>query len=357
MSFKSSTAGISGSITSSANNFDLIRLFAATQVALYHAIAHLKVDGPWSEILHVFPGVPIFFFISGFLIYQSWENIKSDKTTIFVTNRVLRLFPALYVCFALSVASIVVNGYLSTADLTSPNFVKWAVAQLTMGQFYNPDFLRGYGNGVLNGSLGTISVELQFYILTPVLYFILRRSTGAFFLLAAALAVLNIVNSQINDREAMAGKLFAVSFIPWVWMFMVGAYLSTNKILQKTIIKTGWVTLLGIYLPLHALSLYLDLGVGNSIHPLSFLILSCIVLKAAYTYPTLSNKILKRNDVSYGVYIYHMPIVNFFLHNGLVGWAYCGISIMLSFVFAAISWSVIEKPALKLKKVALRTNP
>lgn len=36
-------------------------------------------------------------------------------------------------------------------------------------QFYNPDWLRGFGTGVLNGSLWSIPVELQYYVLLPFL--------------------------------------------------------------------------------------------------------------------------------------------------------------------------------------------
>ncbi len=61
------------------NNFDLIRLFAAFQVALVHVFHIMEIETAWvgSFILHLlylFPGVPIFFFISGFLISRSYEN-------------------------------------------------------------------------------------------------------------------------------------------------------------------------------------------------------------------------------------------------------------------------------------------
>ena len=51
------------------NNFDLIRLFAASQVAITHASEHLGFNHPIIDAIAFLPGVPIFFFISGFLIY------------------------------------------------------------------------------------------------------------------------------------------------------------------------------------------------------------------------------------------------------------------------------------------------
>ena len=77
------------------NNFDLIRLCAALQVAVFHTAVYMDVGSVWVHYLGYFPGVPIFFFISGFLIYQSYNNIRANKLKTFFTNRVLRLYPAL----------------------------------------------------------------------------------------------------------------------------------------------------------------------------------------------------------------------------------------------------------------------
>ena len=60
------------------NNFDLVRLFAAFQVALNHSIKHLKVgDGVFvavNDLLKLFPGVPIFFFVRKYFKLDRLEN-------------------------------------------------------------------------------------------------------------------------------------------------------------------------------------------------------------------------------------------------------------------------------------------
>jgi len=53
-------------------------------------------------------------------------------------------------------------------------WAKWILAQLSVAQFYNPGFMRSYGTGILNASTWTISIELQFYILVPLIYAALR---------------------------------------------------------------------------------------------------------------------------------------------------------------------------------------
>ena len=77
------------------NNFDLVRLLAALQVAVVHALMHLKPTGSFVHIaragLELFPGVPIFFVISGLLISKSYE--QSDSIRDYYRNRCLRIFP------------------------------------------------------------------------------------------------------------------------------------------------------------------------------------------------------------------------------------------------------------------------
>jgi peptidoglycan/LPS O-acetylase OafA/YrhL len=58
------------------------------------------------------------------------------------------------------------------------------------------------------------------------------------------------------------------------------------------------------------------------------------------------------NDLSYGIYIFHMPIFNFYLAMGLMINTVTFLAVCLSVVFVAfLSWKYVEKPALKLKKV------
>ena len=58
------------------NSIDLIRLVAASQVLLGHGMKYLpgaQID--WlGYIIDVLPGVPLFFFLSGFLIFRVLEQ-------------------------------------------------------------------------------------------------------------------------------------------------------------------------------------------------------------------------------------------------------------------------------------------
>ena len=107
------------------NNFDLIRLFAASQVAITHTASHLGVENSVLSILSMFPGVPIFFFVSGYLIYGSYEQSSKNPNTNFnfFMKRFLRLYPALWLCFVLSILSTWASGYLSKVDFSIVDFI------------------------------------------------------------------------------------------------------------------------------------------------------------------------------------------------------------------------------------------
>src|SRR5437868_159740 len=114
------------------NNFDLIRLAAALQVAINHAAAHFNVDGWGARVIAVtglFPGVPVFFFISGFLISRSFE--KNPILGDFFLNRILRVYPGLAACFALSLAAVWWVGYFDTITVTDSKIGLWIAAQLS----------------------------------------------------------------------------------------------------------------------------------------------------------------------------------------------------------------------------------
>lgn len=339
------------------NNFDIIRLFAAAQVAISHTANHLNIKLPAVfSILEYFPGVPIFFFISGYLIYQSFSNIKEKKLETFFINRFLRLYPALFFCFGVTLISLFTSGYLETQNFNSKDFATWAFTSLTFFQFYNPDFLRSYGVGAINGSLWTISVELQFYILTPLLFLLYTRYKKISISIGFIFVLVNLANTFLNDKDSIVAKLIIVSFAPWFCMFMLGAYISTNKNLQAKILSFNPLVYLALYIATYFFASEYHLGTGNNINFISYILLCLLIFRLAYTNPALSYQVLRGNDVSYGIYIYHMPIVNLWLFLKIQGTTISFVTAILSTIcMAFISWYLIEKPSLKLKKIALRS--
>lgn len=345
------------------NNFDLIRLAAALQVAITHALPHFIPEARDSyvlEFIELFPGVPIFFFVSGFLISRSFE--QNSNLGEYAINRVLRIYPGLAACFAVSLLTIALTGYFGVVRPAASQFVPWILAQLTCLQFYNPDFMRGYGVGVLNGSMWTIVVELQFYVLVPVLYGLLRvnersrrRSNGVLAALIGVFWVANVlyVRGESHHASELIFKLLGVSFLPWFYMFLVGVLFQWNCQRLLSRLRGSWaIALVLAYCVLAVLgNRLLGLNLGNTLSLPLFLALATCVFAAAFLQPGLSDRLLRRNDISYGVYIYHMPMVNLALALGLGGstWGFLG-ALCATLACAVGSWTLIEKPALRWKR-------
>jgi peptidoglycan/LPS O-acetylase OafA/YrhL len=337
------------------NNFDLIRLIAAAQVALVHGVEHLGIRLPAHEItlrvLECFPGVPIFFCVSGFLISASWQRSAGFRD--FFTNRILRIFPALWLCFALSVALIAATGYFAKG-VPHKDFAIWTVAQITFLQFFNPAFLRDWGDGVVNGSLWTIPVEMQFYLLTPLIVGLYLRWRAVFWIAVGVFVATNLIHTHVLASTAdwdMLRKLAAVTFAPWVYMFMLGAAANMAWGRLRPVIEGRFAYWLSAYAVVVVSSLFIDLGAtGNHIALPWAVILIGVTLSAAFTRPELAELCLRRNDISYGLYIFHMPIYNFAIEMGWLrnGWSWAVFASV--FVVAALSWNFMERPALRLKR-------
>lgn len=350
------------------NNFDLIRVLASLQVVLIHGIEHLDLlpnlvgfnRNVWI-VLGAFPGVPIFFFISGFLISRSYE--RDHNLGRYILNRFLRVYPGLWVCFGVSIVSVI--AFSSQTIIREPlfEFCVWAIAQVTVFQFYNPSFMRSYGVGVLNGSLWTIPVELQFYAAVPVIYkafglLIRRRTIFLLFLTFTFFSISTFVYKLIDTSpELLAHRLLQVTLLPYFWIFLLGVIAQRNWSAISVYFIDRW------YLWMLAYTFTLIMGnwfgfaiTGNRQNPLVVLVLLGLTLSIAFSFRTKSKIILQDNDLSYGLYIYHMIVINSMISLGFTGdWFHLLFACFFSFVLACLSWRFVEQPSLRLKPSAVRS--
>lgn len=306
-------------------------------------------------MLKIIPGVPAFFFISGLLVCAAYERTRQLGNFVFFKNRMLRIYPALWVCVAVSSSVVLISGYLSTQKFSISHFIFWVFGQATIFQFYNPEFMRSFGVGVLNGALWTIAVELQFYILTPLLYFLLVRCRGWLALIFVLSLTLNVYFIFYLDWSLLYVKVIYASFVPWLYMYVCGflvAYYREYLFLVAEQVKLRWIVC-GYVFSMLFLGSYVT-NAANSINPISFVLLAACLIKLSTIKLPTQNRLLvfiAQNDFSYGIYLYHMPILNFLL---FFGWFSVIENLFLAYLsvicVAIISWFLIEKPVLKYKQ-------
>jgi peptidoglycan/LPS O-acetylase OafA/YrhL len=338
------------------NNFDLLRLFAALQVFIIHMAGHLKVDlGIFGVVLRYFPGVPIFFTISGFLITMSYCKSKSIKQ--FFYNRFLRIFPALWMCIFLTVISILCFRGITFHALFSKDVMFYILGNLTILQAAHiPDAIKSWGIGSLNGSLWTIPIEIQFYIFIPMVFFLLKKIPILFKLLFFGICSYTI-NRILSINVSTKAEVFVyITVVPFLFYFMYGSivYLLWEKIKKYIenrlffwmILYFIYITVFGILLKLYTPSYY-----PNFFEFISSLLLSMMIFSIAFSHNHLSNKLLHGADISYGVYLYHMPVINIVLNSFHNYQSYYIIIIFIVVIFfGCMSWFFIEKPMLLLRR-------
>ena len=228
----------------------------------------------------------------------------------------------------------------------------WFIAHASILQFYETDIFQGFGFGELNGSLWTISVVIQFYILTPFIYYFLKNSSKEkLILFIFFFLTINILNSFFNDRSTFFLKLLSNSFAPWLYMFVVGAMVYKSKKILNIIIKIPYF--IGISLLLIFYFLTKDYGWGNDINPIVFFLIVVLLVKFAYMRLSFLKE-LKGIDISYGIYIFHMPVFNYLKYKNFGQYEIIIFGFLITLLFSLISWFIVEKPFLKSKKYSLR---
>lgn len=305
-------------MTTHSNNFDfrdncfnLIRYFAALQVLIGHANTHLQLNLPefFTSFISFFHGVPIFFGLSGYLIWNSVNKIPDFKT--YFKKRILRIYPELWLSVLLSLICILIfyHDYVVLTDLAVFTFT-----QSTVLQFWTPDSLRGYGCGTPNGALWTIGVIVQFYICIYALNKLFRKRGKLWWGIVLFIALATDITFpyvQSMFPHVIFAKLYSQTIIPYAFLFLIGCFICEYKhVLIPILKKTWWIFGLISIIPM---IINWDIPGSYGIIRSTFLII-CII-GMGYALPKLEIKI----DFSYGIYLFHMIVINVLIALNLKG--------------------------------------
>jgi peptidoglycan/LPS O-acetylase OafA/YrhL len=328
------------------NNFGLLRLVMALAVVVSHAFS--VTDGrveqePWFQTTGFTLGehaVNGFFAISGFLVTMSFVRRGWRD---YVVARFLRIAPGLIA--ATLVVALVLGGLMTTLDrsayFSDPRL--WRFITGTLTTFKSAAALPGvFESNPLPFPLGTVwtlKYETLCYlgVLAAGLAGLLARPRLA---LAAMLALtLAVVLREVMAPHGSKGTETALR-LPLIFLAGGVVYLYREKVpLSLPLLAVALLALVPLsFTPLYKAALYLVTAWG------------VLVLALA---PALTRRSIEPPaDLSYGVYLYGWPVQQALhaLYPSLGAVTLLWPSLAATFVVAALSWYLVEKPALGLKR-------
>jgi len=329
-------------VSSTMNNkncFDFLRFFFAANILLAH-ISELSQNKSLyflSNFSNAIIGIKGFFIISGFLVAKSYVNTPSLKT--YFIKRAKRILPAYVVVILLSVfvfayfTSYSLSEYFSA--LATYKYLGWNLIFMNFMQPCLPGLFENNLICAVNGALWTLKIEEGFYLILPLIFYIIRK-TKKTFLVLISLYVLSLLYWFVMDyfnKPVLAKQLpgYLSYFVSGIFIFLNFEFIMLHKIK------------LFILSILFLVAYYFSVPQTNLFYPAAF---GTIVIIFAYNFKWFNN-FGKYGDFTYGLYIYHFPVIQLFRQYNLFEkynpFIIALAVILVSLLFAVLSWFIVEK--------------
>ncbi|RMH67550.1 MAG: hypothetical protein D6683_17795 [Actinomyces sp.] len=327
---------------------DGLRGLAVAAVVAYHLEPDMVPGG--------YLGVDLFFVLSGYLItsllLEEWASRGRVDLAGFAARRVRRLFPALVLLVPIVVALEAVAGDPGLLDQTRRH------ALATLGYVANW-VLVGDGDSYFDAVSGpspfrhawSLAVEEQFYLVWPALILLSARVAGrrGVTLAAVAVAGASLVAMAVHADPTAPGRAYygtdARLFEPLVgavgalvlplgaarprWLAAPGTAALVAWVVTVLVVDDTWT---GFYrggaLLVSLLGLVLLLGAG----------------RGWGARLSTWGPLVALGVVSYGVYLWHWPLIVLFDQRGWSGWRLDLVVVPATLAVAALSYRIVERP-------------
>jgi peptidoglycan/LPS O-acetylase OafA/YrhL len=335
---------VNGKTTQKLPKLDFLRAVSVLFVILFHA----GVPGIPGRF-----GVVVFFVISGFLITHLLlaenQNTGSVSLKNFYVRRSLRIFPAFYVYWLIAVA-----------DLIYRHRVVWA--QVVCAFFYVNNYYQGlhhYPYSLLSHTW-SLGIEEQFYLLWPGLFFIFRKSLKKLLLLLLIVIPCIWVYRAVAQFSGVEEAYIYTALEMRIDALLVGCTLSivlftgVAASFIAEVRRTRWLpVVLGLLILSLFLSSHFDIwyrnAIGYTVDPvlLALLIVQLIHTRQAVWMDSAPLSYLGR--ISYSTYLYQQMVIPALVKRLPSSISVVG-CVIATWILASISYELIEKPFLKLKR-------
>lgn len=339
------------------NNFDLIRFGLAFTVIISH-LYDLSLHPDLKFVKSFFNShiaVTGFFILSGFLVARSFDNTNDIKK--YFLKRANRLLPGYIFTVCISALLLMFFSKLSFNQyFASKQLYMYLASNLSFMNFLQPCLPGVFTENQLcavNGALWTIKVEVGFYLIVPVIIYLLRKVKHKVILLLA-IYILSITyyiglsyyaaqtNSNIVSILAHQLPAFMSYFACGIFMHY---YLADFMIWKNRAMLIAMPVLIIEYL--------------CGIEVLTPMALTVVLFYIAYSLPQF-NGFGKHGDISYGIYIYHFPLIQLAVSIGLFKtynpYLVSIVIIAVVLILATISWHLLEKGFVQKKFTVNQVN-
>lgn len=291
-------------------------------------------------------GVVVFFTLSGFLIATLLleEADRTGRISVrgFYRRRALRLLPALVLMVAtVSALNALLPGLTQT---------RTQVGSL----FYVANWTRLYDHSHIDALAHTwsLAIEEQFYLLAPVLVIVLRRRPRC-------LAAVCMIGAAVSLSERAAFVLTGhtvrahLGTDTQIDALLIGVALAAlMKTTWRPSAGAAWVPALGAAAVLAVLtqpvvSLRTFQIAGATLTSLAAVALILVALD--HPGALRSGPLVWIGQRSYGIYLWHYPLLKLALRSGVSWEIKAPIAVVLSIAIAAASYRWVERPFLQMK--------
>lgn len=300
------------------NCFNFLRFFFALTLILSHfctLTGHeqlLPITGSTS--------VKAFFTISGFLVTYSFIRRDYDLVS-YAKRRFARIMPA----YAATILFCILIGWmvtsLSTIDFfSSKQTFNYFLANITMLNWLEPELPNTFQNNLwpqMDGSLWAMKQEVLFYIFVPFFFYFVNKTGKKWIclpLLILCITIYPFVNDQTRYFTYFIGGMSLMLYFDLFNQYFI--YLFILSV----------IALIGGILDTLAFPIIL-VGIAYHCKPFNF--------------------IRKLDNITYGLFLYHFPIIQLLIHYGVAEYnlILCFIlTIIATSILATLSWFYIEKP-------------
>lgn len=280
-------------------------------------------------------GVLVFFVHTSLVLMMSLDRIELSKRPLFSAfyiRRFFRIYPLAMVCVAL--------------------IVIFHLPQSTHVNWFNPDWSTIWANfflctnlfykGNITSVLWTLPLEVQMYVLLPILYLIGKkyRLRGMALVWLAGVAAAYI-------QPHIAGRLTIASYVPCFVAGVISYFVGFGSV-RRRLPFIGWPVAI-----VAAASIFFVFGSGSRYEAAWAMCLA--IGLAAPLFADLKPSLLQKTSAwvarySYGIYLTHM----YALWAALVVlkdqplWLRCGVLIVLSVGLPVLFYKLVEAPMIKL---------